>query len=184
MHKRTPRYNSSEPEKRGGSPSILDVGPLRRLLAHQKTRMPLFLPRITPIPIYFHPVYFHSPRSHTRLCLYPISASSLRITFSSRSETRARAPSSLTLFLFSLLSLSLSLSFCFSFSSHPVPNGTRTNRTSLTISKSLRFMVTPISLLFYLSSVLSFALFPPFLLPLCLIFSHTCNSISLSFASL
>lgn len=70
--------------------------------SHQKTRMPLFLPRITPIPIYFHPVYFHSPRSHTRLCLYPIFASSPpRVTFS-RSETKVRTPVSLPSFLLCL----------------------------------------------------------------------------------
>lgn len=82
MHKRTSRYNSSGrgnevvPHRYWTSVHHVDY-------SHQKTRMPLFLPRVTPIPIYFHPVYFHSLRSYTRL--YPIS--SLRVTFS-HSETR------------------------------------------------------------------------------------------------
>lgn len=46
--------------------------------SHQKTRIPLFLSRITPIPIYFHPIYFHSPRPHPRLCLYSIRVLSSR----------------------------------------------------------------------------------------------------------
>lgn len=41
-------------------------------LAHRKTRIPLFLLRITPMLIYFHPIYFHSTRSHPRLRLSSI----------------------------------------------------------------------------------------------------------------
>lgn len=103
--------------------------------SHQKTRIPLLLPRITSMPIYFHPIYFHSPR----LCSYPIRAFSLSlslcVTFSHQKQARALA------------------SF---FSSRLPPtsssNNARANRASLTISKTLRFIVILISLL--LSSLL------------------------------
>lgn len=85
MHKRTSRYNSLGWEK-------WMVFHRYWLLvhhdSHQKTRIPLFLSRITPIPIYFHPIYFHSPRPHPRSCLYPIRVLSSRNIF--MLETRFR----------------------------------------------------------------------------------------------
>lgn len=122
MHKRTSRYNSSGREKTGGFPyrywpSVHD----------QKTRIFLFLSCITPIPIYFHPIYFHSSRPHPRFCAYVLSASSLRVTFSRR-KSRVRA-----------------LVFPSRFSPFPLRRvsitHTHTNREPLTISKSLRFIV-------------------------------------------
>lgn len=123
---------------------FIDIGRRSHHDSHQKTRILLFLPRITPIPIYFHPIYFHSPRSHPRLCLYPIRVLSSRNIL--MLETRFRV-----LVLFPSPS-------SFSSSIFNSTNRTRTNRASFMISESLRFIFTLISFLFYLSCACSFFL--------------------------
>lgn len=97
MHKRTSRYNSSGREKwvvfHRYWPSVHHD-------SHQKTRIPLFLPRITPIPIYFHPIYFHSLRPHPRPCLYPIRVLSSRNILMLETRFRLLVPLPPPLFLF------------------------------------------------------------------------------------
>lgn len=97
MHKRTSRYNSSGREKwvvfHRYWPSVHHD-------SHQKTRIPLFLPRITPIPIYFHPIYFHSLRPHPRPYLYPIRVLSSRNILMLETRFRLLVPLPPPLFLF------------------------------------------------------------------------------------
>jgi len=106
---------------------------------------------LTLVPIYFHPIYFHSLQPHIPACAYILS--SLRVTFScwkwKISDVCSLFPSS-------------------SFPSSSSFNSTRTNRASLTISESLRFIITLIfffifrahvRLLFFHSFCHSFFLF-------------------------
>jgi len=142
MHKRTSRYNSSGREKWVVS---IDIGRQSTTTRIRKLEYLYFC--VTLVPIYFHPIYFHSLQPHPRLCLYSIlSSRNILMLENGRFRTFVpRFPSS-------------------SFPSSSSFNGTRANRASLTISESLRFILTLISFFIFRAHV-------------CLLFFHSfCHS--------
>lgn len=119
--------------------------------SHQKTRIPQFLPflspplHVTPMPIYFYPIYFYSFRLYPRLCLYPLRVLSSHNIFTS--ETRELDSS------FFLLSLSLLLLFLSSFFSTSF-NSTRVSLLQLTKIYDL-LLFSSLFLLLFAACVLS-----------------------------